>query len=62
MLAVNASQVYARNVANLLLHLLRDGEVKLDFEDEITRGCCVTYRGEIVHPQARELLETSRER
>lgn len=56
---LHASQLYSRNVANLLQHLLKDGKVHIDFEDEITRGCCVTYRGEVVHPGARELMRAA---
>jgi NAD(P) transhydrogenase subunit alpha len=54
---LHASQLYARNVANLFLHLYKDGKVDIDFEDEITRGSCVTHGGEIVHQRARELME-----
>jgi H+-translocating NAD(P) transhydrogenase subunit alpha len=56
---LHASQLYARNVANLFLHLLQDGKLEVDFEDEITRGCCVTHGGEIVHQRARELMEAA---
>jgi NAD(P) transhydrogenase subunit alpha len=38
---VHASQLYARNVSALLAHLLPDGELRLDWEDEITAGACV---------------------
>ena len=38
---VHASQLYARNVSALLAHLVVDGEVRLDFEDEITAAACV---------------------
>jgi NAD(P) transhydrogenase subunit alpha len=37
----HASQLYARNVTSLLQHLAPNGELELDFEDEITRGACV---------------------
>jgi len=40
----HASQLYARNVAALLTHLAPEGELKLDFEDEITKGACVTRK------------------
>ncbi|MBA3475455.1 MAG: Re/Si-specific NAD(P)(+) transhydrogenase subunit alpha [Actinobacteria bacterium] len=40
----HASQLYARNVTALLLHLAPDGELSLDFDDEITAGACVTGR------------------
>jgi proton-translocating NAD(P)+ transhydrogenase subunit alpha len=38
----HASQLYARNVMALLQHLAPEGELKLDWEDEITAGACVT--------------------
>jgi H+-translocating NAD(P) transhydrogenase subunit alpha len=37
----HASQLYSRNVMALLLHLAPDGELALDFDDEITAGACV---------------------
>lgn len=39
---VHASQLYARNVQALLMHLAPKGELQLDWEDEITAGACVT--------------------
>ena len=53
---LHTSQLYARNVANLLLHLVKDGAINLDFEDEITKGACVTHAGEIVSERAKQLL------
>jgi NAD(P) transhydrogenase subunit alpha len=38
----HASQLYARNVSALLQHLAPNGELALDWEDEITAGACVT--------------------
>ena len=54
------SQLLARNVANLLLHLVKDGAITLDFEDEITKGSCVTHGGEIVNERAKQLLEPAK--
>jgi H+-translocating NAD(P) transhydrogenase subunit alpha len=42
---VHASQLYARNVQALLLHLAPGGELALDWDDEITAGTCVTREG-----------------
>jgi proton-translocating NAD(P)+ transhydrogenase subunit alpha len=49
MLPFHASQMYARTVTNYLMHLFKDGQVKLDLTDELTRGPLVTHQGEIVH-------------
>jgi NAD(P) transhydrogenase subunit alpha len=43
----HASQLYARNVSALLEHLAPEGELALDFEDEITAGACVTRKKEV---------------
>jgi len=42
LMATDASRLYARNVSALLQHLAPEGELVLDFEDEITAGACVT--------------------
>jgi NAD(P) transhydrogenase subunit alpha len=39
---VHASQLYARNVQALINHLAPEGELALDWDDEITTGACVT--------------------
>jgi len=47
----HASQMYARTVTNFLAHLLKDGRIHLDLNDELTRGPMVTHQGEILfHP------------
>jgi NAD(P) transhydrogenase subunit alpha len=43
----HASQLYARNVSALLQHLAPEGELVLDFEDEITADACVTRKEEV---------------
>jgi NAD(P) transhydrogenase subunit alpha len=43
----HASQLYARNVTALVNHLAPEGELQLDFEDEITAGACVTQKEEV---------------
>ena len=54
----HASQMYAKNVSTLLLHLVDDGTLQVDLEDEITRGTLVSRDGEVVHPRVRDLLAT----
>ncbi len=41
LMAADASRLYARNVQALLEHLAPEGELALDWEDEITAGACV---------------------
>jgi NAD(P) transhydrogenase subunit alpha len=42
LMAFHASQLYSRNVGALLQHLAPNGELALDWDDEITAGACVT--------------------
>jgi NAD(P) transhydrogenase subunit alpha len=48
-LPTHASQMYSRNILNFLRHLVDDGQIRVDFDDEITGACCITYQGTIVH-------------
>ncbi|HEX3277738.1 MAG TPA: Re/Si-specific NAD(P)(+) transhydrogenase subunit alpha [Thermoleophilaceae bacterium] len=50
----HASSLYARNVQSLLELMVDEGELRLDFEDEIIKGACITREGEIVHEGAKQ--------
>jgi len=52
----HASQMYAKNLTNFLVHLVKDGKLQLNFEDEITRSTLVTRDGEIVNARIREFF------
>ena len=58
-MAEHASQLYARNVQALLELMIDEGQLKLDFEDEIIAGACVTRDGEIVHAGAKAAVESA---
>jgi len=49
-----ASQMLARNVAAIAGHLIQEGKLVLDFEDEITNGMCAVHNGEIRNQLMRE--------
>jgi len=53
----HASQLYARNLSNFLLHLCKEGELSLDLEDELTRGPLVAHEGRITNDAVRERAE-----
>ncbi len=52
----HASQMYARNCATFLEHLAGDDGIKLDLDDEITKGTMVAHRGDVPHERLRGLL------
>ncbi len=47
---LNASEMYSRNVWNLLSLMNNEGEFELNWEDDILSGCAVTREGAVVHP------------
>ncbi|HEX2221937.1 MAG TPA: Re/Si-specific NAD(P)(+) transhydrogenase subunit alpha [Candidatus Limnocylindria bacterium] len=53
---VHATQMYARNVATLVKHLVKEGRVELNFDDEITRGATITHAGRVVHEATAKAL------
>ncbi|MGO9884445.1 MAG: Re/Si-specific NAD(P)(+) transhydrogenase subunit alpha [Solirubrobacteraceae bacterium] len=54
-MAEHASQLYARNIQALLGLMINDeGQLELDYEDEVIAGACITRDGEIVHEGARK--------
>ncbi len=57
----HASQMYAKNLSTFLLHLVKEGQMVVDLDDEITRETLVAQKGEIVHPRVREALGLSGE-
>jgi NAD(P) transhydrogenase subunit alpha len=54
--AFDASRLYAKNVANLLALMVKDGALDLDFGDEVVAGACLTHDGEVRHRPTAELL------
>ncbi len=50
----HASQLYARNIESLLGLMIKEGQLELDFDDEVIAGACITRGGEIVHEGAKQ--------
>ena len=53
---VHASEMYAKKLFNFISPFIRDGELVLDWDDEVMAGCCLTHDGEIRHAGVREAL------
>src|SRR5687767_14745873 len=56
---VHASQMLSRNHAALLQLLIKDGQLALNFEDEIIREACITHDGKVVNERVRAVVEGS---
>jgi NAD(P) transhydrogenase subunit alpha len=53
---LHASQMLSRNYENYLMHLIRDGALVLDLQDELTRAPLVTHEGAVVEERVRAAL------
>src|SRR5271157_2544275 len=52
-----ASAFYSRNISNLLLNFVKVGELRFDFEDEVTAATVITYGGKVVQAATKKLLQ-----
>lgn len=58
-LPVHSSMMYSRNITALVLLMVKDGALNLDFNDDILAGSCITHDGKIMHAGTRERLEST---
>jgi NAD(P) transhydrogenase subunit alpha len=56
---LHASQMYAKNIATFLQYLVKDGQINLDFTDDIISSTCVTHNGEVLNQRVKDALATS---
>lgn len=47
---VHASLMYSKNISSFLLHMVRNGNLELDFNDPITNETCITHEGRVRQP------------
>jgi H+-translocating NAD(P) transhydrogenase subunit alpha len=52
----SATQMYAKNIQTLVKHLVKDGAIQIDLDDEITRGATITHGGKVVHEATAKAL------
>ncbi len=52
-----SSMFYSRNISNLLLNFVKDGELQFDFDEEVTAATVITYGGQVVQEATKKLLQ-----
>jgi len=56
-LPYDASKLYGKNILNFLQLLIdKEGNLHLNFQDELVKGCCITHDGKIVNERVNALL------
>jgi NAD(P) transhydrogenase subunit alpha len=56
---VHASQLYSKNMTNFLQVLVKKGQLTIDMNDEIVKGSCVAYQGEVVNERVAAVLQAA---
>jgi len=60
MQSADASKVYSKNVLNFLKLIIdKEGNLNLNFEDDIVKGTCITSNGKVVNERVLSLLPNS---
>ncbi len=52
----DASRMFARNIHTFLMQIVKDGELNLNFEDEVVNGTCITHEGKVVHEAVKNAM------
>ncbi len=53
----DASKMYGKNVLNFLqLIITKEGQINLNWEDDLVKGSCITYNGEVVNERVRTTI------
>ena len=53
---VHASQLYSRNITSFLSLLIKDGQLKIDMNDDVVGPSCVTHEGQVVNQRVASAL------
>ena len=53
----DASKLYGKNVLNFLQLIIdKEGNLNLNWDDDLVKGCCICHGGEIVHDRVKSLV------
>jgi H+-translocating NAD(P) transhydrogenase subunit alpha len=53
----DASKLYGKNVLNFLqLMVSKEGQLTLNFEDDLVKGSCITYQGDVLNERVKQSL------
>ncbi len=58
LLPQDASKMYGKNYLNFLKLIIKDGQLNLNFEDDIVTGTCVCHQGKAVNPRITQMINS----
>jgi len=57
LVATHSSEMYSKNILSLLAHISKEGKVQLKLDDEIVKGCLITYNKEVFNQKVKDLIK-----
>jgi H+-translocating NAD(P) transhydrogenase subunit alpha len=51
----DASKLFGKNILNFLALITKDGELNLNWEDDLVKGSCITHNGEVIHERVKSM-------
>lgn len=58
-MAIDASRMFGKNVINFLKLIIdKEGNMNLNFEDEVVKGTCITHNGQLFNERVKSLIES----
>ena len=54
---VHSSQLYAKNISTFISHMMKEGNLNIDLDDEIISGSMFTHQGKITHEPTQQAVE-----
>ena len=52
----HASEMYSKNILNLISYINKEGKIELNLGDEIVKGSLITYKGEVINDRVKKLI------
>lgn len=53
----HASEMYSKNILNLIQYISKEGKISLKLDDEIVKGALIAYNGEVINTRVKELIK-----
>ena len=52
----DASKLYGKNILNFLQLVTKEGQINLNWDDDLVKGSCITHDGEVVNERVKSLV------
>ncbi|MDG2419710.1 MAG: hypothetical protein P8M17_12005 [Saprospiraceae bacterium] len=54
----DASKMFGKNMTNFIALIVKEGELDLNFEDDLVEGTCISHEGEVKNERVKKTMES----